>query len=70
MADDPRTPDPTPEQILAAQAAAREQALASAPQLGRAARTIFDAFEAEGFSGSQALYLTGVVMSEPDFDAP
>lgn len=70
MAVDPRVPDPTPEQILAAQRASQEQALASAPQLGKAARTVFNAFEAEGFSPSQALYLTGVVMSEPDFLAP
>lgn len=69
LVDDPRD-DLTPEQILAAEAAAHEQALASLPRLGAAARAAFDAFEAEGFSAGQSLYLTGIVMSEPDFTAP
>lgn len=69
MAEDPRN-EPTPEQLLAAQQAEREQALASAPESARGCRVLFDAFEAEGFNSDQALYLTAIALVNPDFKAP
>ena len=69
MADDPRD-HLSPDQLLAAQRAEREQALAQLPEAAQAARAIFDAFEGQGFNADQALYLTAVQIISPDFKAP
>lgn len=45
--------DPLPEII-----AGIDQMVAMAPQLARAARGFYDAFKAEGFTDSQAAYMT------------
>jgi hypothetical protein len=50
--------DSTPDDPLPALIAMIDQLVATAPQIARAARGLFDAFEAEGFGASQALYLT------------
>lgn len=42
---------------LAALIAGIDQMVAAAPQLARAAKGWYDAFEEEGFTSSQALYL-------------
>lgn len=47
-----------------------DQAAAFMPNVARAARAAFDAFIAEGFTASQAVYLTAVQITENDLEAP
>lgn len=44
--------------------------IATAPEIGRAARGIFNAFVAEGFTAGQALYLTAVQLKNTPGTAP
>lgn len=65
MDDDQQPDDPLPALL-----AALDQALSMAPQLARMARGYFDAFEHEGFTASQALYLTAAQIHSTPGSAP
>jgi len=67
MRDDP-SPDPADQ--LAALRASIDQMTAVAPELVRAARGWFDAFQGQGFSERQALYLTATQMLQSPGVAP
>jgi hypothetical protein len=62
--------DEMPPDPLLAMQQQLDQMLAAAPELARAARGIFDALESEGFTASQALYLTAVHFKESPFPPP
>jgi len=66
--DDPR--DDRPVDPLAAKIAMLDQAEREQPHVARAARIVFDCYEAEGFTANQALYLTAVTLVEPPFPPP
>lgn len=55
---------------LVQQRAAIDQALAEAPELARAIRGVFMVFKAEGFSNSEALYLTALQFKESPLSPP
>ena len=47
-----------------------DQMIALAPEVARAARGMFQAFKAEGFTDSQALYLIAVQLKDTPGKAP
>jgi len=65
---DPRDDQPV-DPLLALQAQI-DQMAALAPELARAAKSIFDAFQGEGFTSQQALYLTMAQVLEDPGSAP
>ncbi|QEC47045.1 hypothetical protein FSW04_05225 [Baekduia soli] len=59
-----------PDDPLPALVASIDQLVALAPHAARAARGLFDAFRAEQFSDSQALYLTAASTQDNPLEAP
>lgn len=62
--------DDVPTDPLSALVAGIDQMLMVAPQLARAAAGWHDAFKAEGFTDSQALYLTACQLHQQPGSAP
>lgn len=62
--------DFTPEDPLPALRAEIDQSVAMAPEFARWARGQYDAFIAQGFNESQALYLTAVTIKDNPGKAP
>lgn len=62
--------DFSPEDPLPALQAAIDQMVANAPLLAGAAWGVFQAFAAEGFTESQAIYLTAVQLKDSPGKAP
>ena len=60
----------SPDDPLPALRAGIDQMVTMAPELARAIRGYVDAFEAEGFTTSQALYLTMAQVQETPGEAP
>jgi len=70
MNEDEETPEEDPRDGLAALRAELDQAMMLAPEQARLARAMYDAYEEEGFSEQQALYLTAVQMVRDPGTAP
>jgi hypothetical protein len=68
VSNDPR--DDAPADPLIALQAEIDQMLALAPELARVARGAFDAYQGEGFTANQALYLTAAQLHSSPGDAP
>jgi hypothetical protein len=47
-----------------------DQMIATTPELARAARGAFDAYQGQGFTANQALYLTAVQLQSNPGNAP
>lgn len=62
--------DFTPDDPLPALRAQLDQAVAHAPALAEAARSVFTSFTAAGFTDRQALYLTAVQLHGTPGTAP
>lgn len=60
----------SPEDALAILRAQIDQTLALAPELARAVRIWYDAFQAQGFSEKQALYLAMAHLKDTPGTAP
>lgn len=58
MNDDPRDPEPEPDDPLPGLIAEVDQALRTVPMLAAAAWTMYESFTEAGFEPRQALYLT------------
>ena len=62
--------DDEPEDPLPAIRASLDQMLMMAPEVARAARGWYDAFQGQGFTDSQALYLTAAQLLQDPGTAP
>lgn len=68
MSNDPR--DDAPVDPLIAQRAEIDQLIAGAAEMARAAFGLYGAFTSEGFTDSQALYLTAAMVLQDAGDPP